>query len=305
MPPRFAYWTILVDGQPTAFRAAEVDELLPTLKRLQVKQPTAEMKWFERGRLWASRDEARDLLRRRLHGGARRHARAARRQRIGARAGGPAASIATRARSTSWRRRRSGRSSSRWCARGPATDLDATRRAPPTTRRHRTIRPGTIGRLPFRRPPTGGAVQCPTAGAPASGAPAQRPRATRSRRGATRAGPRGPQARVARSRARARGPSPSGATGPEPRTAGPSRNGAIAAPPRVDPSPSGATAGPNLRAVGPSRNGAIAAPARVGPSPSGVTAGPNLRAGPQAGMARSRPRRPWSQARVARPRAQT
>ena len=35
MPPRYAYWTILVDGGPTAFRAAEPDELLPTLKRLQ------------------------------------------------------------------------------------------------------------------------------------------------------------------------------------------------------------------------------------------------------------------------------
>lgn len=63
MPPRYAYWTILVDGQPTAFRAAEPDELLPTLKRLQVKQPGALMKWFERGRLWESRDEAKDKLR--------------------------------------------------------------------------------------------------------------------------------------------------------------------------------------------------------------------------------------------------
>ncbi len=63
MPPRYAYWTILVDGQPTAFRAAESDELLPTLKRLQVKQPGALMKWFERGRLWESRDEAKDKLR--------------------------------------------------------------------------------------------------------------------------------------------------------------------------------------------------------------------------------------------------
>jgi hypothetical protein len=62
MPPRYAYWTILVDGQPTAFRAAEVDELLPTLKRLQVKQPTAVMKWFQRGRLWDSHDEAREKL---------------------------------------------------------------------------------------------------------------------------------------------------------------------------------------------------------------------------------------------------
>lgn len=62
MPPRYAYWTILVDGGPTAFRAAEPDELLPTLKRLQVKQPTAVMKWFEKGRLWDSRDEAREKL---------------------------------------------------------------------------------------------------------------------------------------------------------------------------------------------------------------------------------------------------
>ena len=62
MPPRYAYWTILVDGGPTAFRAAEPDELLPTLKRLQVKQPDAVMKWFEKGRLWDSRDDAREKL---------------------------------------------------------------------------------------------------------------------------------------------------------------------------------------------------------------------------------------------------
>ncbi len=62
MPPRYAYWTILVDGGPTAFRAAEPDELLPTLKRLQVKQPGAIMKWFEKGRLWESREEAKDKL---------------------------------------------------------------------------------------------------------------------------------------------------------------------------------------------------------------------------------------------------
>ena len=62
MPPRYAYWTILVDGGPTAFRAAEPDELLPTLKRLQVKQPGATMKWFEKGKLWESREEAKDKL---------------------------------------------------------------------------------------------------------------------------------------------------------------------------------------------------------------------------------------------------
>ncbi|MEZ5291301.1 MAG: hypothetical protein R2745_09475 [Vicinamibacterales bacterium] len=51
-----------MDGGPTAFRAAEPDELLPTLKRLQVKHPGAQMRWFQRGRLWESREEARETL---------------------------------------------------------------------------------------------------------------------------------------------------------------------------------------------------------------------------------------------------
>jgi hypothetical protein len=63
MPPRHVYWTIILDGQPTAFRASSVDELLPTFNRLKQKQPGAVLKWFERGRLWNSRDEARQLLR--------------------------------------------------------------------------------------------------------------------------------------------------------------------------------------------------------------------------------------------------
>jgi len=58
MPPRFAYWTIIAGGLPTAFRAAEQAELLPTFKRIQQKHPDAAMKYFARGRLWASRDEA-------------------------------------------------------------------------------------------------------------------------------------------------------------------------------------------------------------------------------------------------------
>jgi hypothetical protein len=60
MPPRFAYWTILAGGLPTAFRAADREDLLPTFKRIQQKHPDAEMKWFARGRLWASPDEARE-----------------------------------------------------------------------------------------------------------------------------------------------------------------------------------------------------------------------------------------------------
>ncbi|MSO81670.1 MAG: hypothetical protein EXQ53_00015 [Acidobacteria bacterium] len=58
MPPRFVYWTIVAGGLPTAFRATEREELLPTFKRLQAKHPDAEMKYFARGKLWASQEEA-------------------------------------------------------------------------------------------------------------------------------------------------------------------------------------------------------------------------------------------------------
>jgi hypothetical protein len=58
MPPRFVYWTIIAGGLPTAFRATEREELLPTFKRIREKHPDAEMKYFARGRLWASADEA-------------------------------------------------------------------------------------------------------------------------------------------------------------------------------------------------------------------------------------------------------
>jgi hypothetical protein len=57
MPPRFAFWTIILDGQPTAFRAAEREQLLPTLKQLQAKNPDAVMKWFAHGRMWESPEE--------------------------------------------------------------------------------------------------------------------------------------------------------------------------------------------------------------------------------------------------------
>jgi len=58
MPPRYAYWTILAGGLPTSFRAASRDDLLPTLRRLQERHPDAEMKWFARGKLWASPEAA-------------------------------------------------------------------------------------------------------------------------------------------------------------------------------------------------------------------------------------------------------
>ena len=58
MPPRFAFWTILLDGQPTAFRARDKEELLPTLRQLRSTNPGAIMKWFANGRLWESPEEA-------------------------------------------------------------------------------------------------------------------------------------------------------------------------------------------------------------------------------------------------------
>jgi hypothetical protein len=60
MPPRHAYWTILIDNQPTAFRAHDPEELVPTLNRLREKNASAVMKWFERGQLFDSRDQARE-----------------------------------------------------------------------------------------------------------------------------------------------------------------------------------------------------------------------------------------------------
>jgi hypothetical protein len=67
MPPRYSYWTILAGGLPTAFRAAERADLLPTFNRIREKHPDAEMKWFARGRLWASPDDAQaDLQRARV-----------------------------------------------------------------------------------------------------------------------------------------------------------------------------------------------------------------------------------------------
>ena len=54
MPPRYAYWTILIDQQPTAFRAREREELLPTFHQLGRKNTDVVMKWFARGRLWES-----------------------------------------------------------------------------------------------------------------------------------------------------------------------------------------------------------------------------------------------------------
>jgi len=64
MPPRFAYWTILIDGKPTAFRARDQQELLPTVAQLKRTNQDVVMKWFARGRLWESPEAQRATARR-------------------------------------------------------------------------------------------------------------------------------------------------------------------------------------------------------------------------------------------------
>jgi hypothetical protein len=63
MPPRYAYWTILIDSKPTAFRARVRDELVPTFHQLQRTNPDIVMKWFARGRLWESPEHEREARR--------------------------------------------------------------------------------------------------------------------------------------------------------------------------------------------------------------------------------------------------
>jgi hypothetical protein len=58
MPPRYAYWTIILDNAPTAFRARDREDLLPTFRQLSGRNPTATIKWFANGRLWESPEEA-------------------------------------------------------------------------------------------------------------------------------------------------------------------------------------------------------------------------------------------------------
>src|SRR4030095_9552491 len=64
MPPRYAYWTILIDSKPTAFRAREREELLPTLTQLRRTNSDVVMKWFARGRLWDSPEVEREAQQR-------------------------------------------------------------------------------------------------------------------------------------------------------------------------------------------------------------------------------------------------
>ena len=77
MPPRYAYWTILIDDKPTAFRAREREELQPTFVQLQRKNTNVTMQWFARGKLWASREAERDDFQTQKHAAAAPRARSA------------------------------------------------------------------------------------------------------------------------------------------------------------------------------------------------------------------------------------
>jgi hypothetical protein len=63
MPPRFAYWTILIDGKPTAFRARDSQELLPTFHQLKRTNADVVLRWFARGQVWESPQQERDARR--------------------------------------------------------------------------------------------------------------------------------------------------------------------------------------------------------------------------------------------------
>ncbi len=61
MPPRYAYWTIILDGAPTSFRTKERDDILPLFNQFKAKNPGALLKWFSGGRLWDSPEQAKDV----------------------------------------------------------------------------------------------------------------------------------------------------------------------------------------------------------------------------------------------------
>ena len=62
MAKYFKCWVIVDGTQPTAFRAREAEDLIPTLKQLQRTQPDVALMWFERGRLWNSPGDAQQAL---------------------------------------------------------------------------------------------------------------------------------------------------------------------------------------------------------------------------------------------------
>ena len=121
MPPRYAYWTIIVDDQPTAFRSGSQEELMPTFNRLKAKNATAVMMWFQNGKLWPSRVDAQEMMHARGEMGRRGDEKQAGRGSF--REGGAASSFRARERE---RRPSQSRERSAWTPRGePSTPAPA------------------------------------------------------------------------------------------------------------------------------------------------------------------------------------
>jgi hypothetical protein len=55
-----SFWMIVDGAVPTAFRARDREDLLPTLRQLQRTQPGVKLVWFENGRSWDSPEAARE-----------------------------------------------------------------------------------------------------------------------------------------------------------------------------------------------------------------------------------------------------
>ena len=118
MPPRFAYWTIIVDNQPTAFRAKDRRRAAADVQPPEAEAPvsrddvvpgrTAVALAAWRRRMPPSRRDARKTA---------RSARPSSRRAIAN--GGRAARTAIRSRSTRTRGRRNGRASRNGCVRAP------------------------------------------------------------------------------------------------------------------------------------------------------------------------------------------
>jgi len=147
VPPRYAYWTILIDDKPTAFRAREREELQPTFVQLQRKNANVIMQWFARGKLWPSREAERADFQ------MQKHAASAPRERPADRPAG------AERRGSDWRPggkhkdprdrfKKRNRPERAWSEKDPATQRD--RDKPGYTARPRGDAPWT------KRPPTAG-----------------------------------------------------------------------------------------------------------------------------------------------------
>jgi hypothetical protein len=177
VPPRYAYWTILIDDKPTAFRAREREELQPTLVQLQRKNENVIMRWFARGKLWASREAERDDFQ------MQKHAASAPRERRDGR--DPAKPEGPERRGSDWRPggthkdprdrfKKKNRPERGWSEKDPATqrDRDKPGYAASRPREPRGDRPWS------KNPPSAGPSRDTAAGPPRGDRPWTKPGAT-------------------------------------------------------------------------------------------------------------------------------